>query len=143
MSDTRDEQPRCVGCDTPKDAEDLYEYPDGARCYDCCGRREREAADAWQQMSLAERIAFGAAPGWPSLPWSAQEPKRPGWWWFRASPKCKAFIVEVRAGEAGLFHAFMPWGRTYLYRTTSSEGEWSGPLPEPESASDAPTTAND
>ena len=63
MSDTTNEQPGCVGCGANKDDQDLYEYPDGARCYDCCGRREREAADAWQQMSLADRIAFGAAHG--------------------------------------------------------------------------------
>jgi len=63
VSDTTNEQPWCVGCGANKDAEDLCEYPDGARCYDCLGRREREAADAFQQMSLADRIAFGAAHG--------------------------------------------------------------------------------
>lgn len=98
MSDTKNEQPCCVGCGANKDAEDLYEYPDGARCYDCCGRREREAADAWQQMSLADRIAFGAAHGWVALRWIA-EPTRAGWWWWESysDPLIRSALVLLLA----------------------------------------------
>lgn len=38
-----------------------------------------------------------AAPGSGALTWSAETPKRRGWWWFRAGPGC----ARVRSGAGG------------------------------------------
>lgn len=53
------ESPWCVGCGEDKDSEDLYEYPDGFRCYDCCAESERNAVDACLSLSLSARIEMG------------------------------------------------------------------------------------
>lgn len=91
-----------------------------------------------------------AAPGWPSLRWTAEEPKAAGWWWHRwkahgEDPWSTPEVWHVEHGpdcfgDVGLHVDSVPLDALM----DECWQEWgAGPLPEPESASDAQTTAND
>ncbi len=105
-------------------------------------------ADELERAPLALKTSFASAPGWPSLPWSAETPKRRGWWWWKWDRSEEPLVLAVTSyKEAGheWFEAQHPFGwlnvETMAFRFPG--GRWAGPLSEPESAPDAQTTAND
>jgi len=81
-----------------------------------------------------------AAPGSGALTWSAETPKRRGWWWFRAGPGCEAKVLEVAPNMDGELIA--PGATFGMMKSMWPEMRWAGPLVEPVEASDAEPLPN-
>ena len=103
------------------------------------GWREAAADNGMRESHAGPRSS--AAHGWPSLRWSAEEPKRRGWWWLRATPTAEAKIVEVYPNLDG--ELITKGGATFKWmKSLWPEMRWAGPLVEPVETPDAETTAN-
>jgi hypothetical protein len=63
----------------------------------------------------------------PTYRWSHNKPTRPGWYWFRGpAHEADAFIVLV--DQTGEFQ----WPDGGFQEVSLANGEWAGPIDEPE-----------
>lgn len=103
-------------------------------------------AEPCEQSGVSDKSRgeqFGAAHGWPSLRWSAELPKRPGWWWVRVpGMPMRAIEVESWHGSLNAYDGHQ-WHELNNVGNYWKGAEWAGPLPKPLEASDAEPTAND
>lgn len=87
---------------------------------------------------------FPAAPGSGALPWSAEKPKRRGWWWVLDPDfeEPRVLRVDNQSWDAGRLAAYSPLDGWQPIDTCPDHWRWAGPLVEPVAASDAQPLPN-
>ena len=55
------------------------------------------------------------------MEWTAEKPTIPGWYWWRMSPHARESVIQIT-------HMDM----MYNYYPLCREGEWAGPVSQPE-----------
>lgn len=85
------------------------------------------------------------APGSGALTWSAEKPKRRGWWWVLDPDfeEPRVLRVDNQSWDAGRLAAFSPLDGWQPIDTCPDHWRWAGPLVEPEKAPDAEPLPND
>lgn len=108
--------------------------------------RDCECTENQVTVSTERRVPAGSdscpAHGWPALRWTAEKPAAAGWWWV-GSDIFKAVLKVEKSFVTGNLAVFEDGKWHDVDSDYFGACRWAGPLPEPESASDAPTTAND
>lgn len=89
---------------------------------------------------LAESVRY-AARGSGALTWSAEKPKRRGWWWVDGLNAHPPFQV-VPVAQMGDEWLVLLWGQWRPVARCNGM-RWAGPLPEPLEASDVEPLPND
>ena len=79
----------------------------------------------------AAKTAFAAAPGSGALTWSAEKPKRPGWWWL-SDADFEGPTVRRVVERSGKLRVWLPLDQVWMaVDGTPPKWRWAGPLVEP------------
>lgn len=73
------------------------------------------------------------------LRWTAEQPKRPGWWWVEIA--AAKYVCELKIHTDGSLRVYNIWA--YGAHVGAYAGcRWAGPLPEPQDAPDEESSPN-
>jgi hypothetical protein len=64
------------------------------------------------------------------LRWTTGKPIMEGWYWYRASPKDRAFPIQLLDDGDGLLYTVISMGLDATIE--NMEGEFAGPIPQPQ-----------
>jgi|APGre2960657404_1045060.scaffolds.fasta_scaffold42451_4 hypothetical protein len=77
------------------------------------------------------KAVFAAAAGHPALTWSAEKPKRRGWWWVLNPDLLVARVLKVE-NSFGHLLVYVPETGWRPVAYCGLHWRWAGPLPEPQ-----------
>lgn len=146
-------RPTCGLCQREMTPENSTVMPEMFLCDRCAAEtqtdetlrrlRGRAAAADSAKAPLALGPRSTAAPGSGALTWSAEEPKRRGWWWL-LDPDIDGPTVRRVDEIDGKLRVWLPLDDVWLTVADAPPGWWwAGPLVEPEWTPDAQPLPND